>query len=601
MCEEDLSLFFIRSKGFEMKSVKYVVNFLLLFGLLSVGGGGCAILEMPMVDQGSSGNKKIGIGICKTNSDCLNGQICYQRYCKTLPTGDEALVSLQLIPPPNHRFRDPAMAIVKQQILGIPLSSINDKAIILRKALTISGKVVTSRAKTPVAAKVRFINSEYIPGQKLIWEAITDPRPSMVGHFSQRLTYGNYWVEVWPKDSAYPPFRKRVKIDTNRVQNLEIPDLSDYLVLRGRILYQQSKRPLGAVKIQVFNSEGVAISQIVETDERGVFSVRISYGEKPSWLKVFPRTIPPLIPELVIPYRFLVKMQGKIRPSSNPNARKGQPLNLPVIPEIYPVRVSGEVRSRARDGGQLIANCKLRFKGKIEMGGVSSPMLKGNYITYVQTDSNGRYEAMLLPGRYQIEVFPPPGSDRAKAIIVLKEPILNEQKINIELLSKRKVLGKVCLREGDKKCRLVGGVQVKAIWRKSLASHLVEVDGSLISISLSRSVISSQDGWFEFFLDPGYYDFIFIPPDNIGAARTVRSMVRVESKGEESPQIIEETVLQPAHYYIGQILGPDRKPVPNLTVELYRYEERPEHPAILLGRAITNTAGYFSIPYHLEN
>ncbi len=570
--------------------------FLSLFVSFALLGLGCgAILDSPYGDN--SEKREVGVGYCYKNSDCLEGQICYEGYCRALPSGDDVLVSVQFLPPQNYSIKSSGKILGKQQLIGVSLREINNRSLVLKNTFIISGRIRTVRRKIPVSAKLIFRKRSYIAGQQLVWSAVTDPRPGRLGFFRHQLTVGDYQVEIWPGDGVTPPYRiPRLRVDKDRDLEIVLPEQEDYLTLEGILSYRDGSwyRPFQRYELvlQAFNLDGLAISQSYRL--RGIeFQLKISKGEIPHTLKIFSLSKTPKIPEISLPIRELVeravggRREGKV-------VRLGK---VAVIPKLSPVWVSGEVKARSRDGGQLISNVKLRFTGEIDLGTWNSTLLKGYYSVYAQSDENGRYRVELLPGRYQIEVFPPPSSDRSKAIIYLKEPILRDRVINIELLSKRKVVGKVCLGKSRQKCeRYLSNVQVEARWRSSLALHLPQKLPSLRSMSYSKSVLSSSDGWFELFLDPGYYDFIFTPPPGSGGAKIVERGVKVEIDSG-SPQILKDIIIPTPHYYVGQVLDPDRFPISNLGVELYLYTPQKKGPALLLGKAVTNSQGFFSIPY----
>jgi len=198
-------------------------------------------------------------------------------------------VSLHVLPPSTHRYTDNQTVVVTQQFLGIDASEIHDKAIFLRAAYLIDGRLEITDGGAPVAARLRFTDHESIAGTPIEVNVESDEG----GRFQARLTHGLYDVEIIPKDGKHPPHRiSKLKVDKDGPLVLSIPLDENYPRLTGRIVTPDTTaRPIAGVRVQVFSAADKQISGAVTTDDKGVFRVWLSAKERQRFRALTPRSM----------------------------------------------------------------------------------------------------------------------------------------------------------------------------------------------------------------------------------------------------------------------------------------------------------------------
>jgi hypothetical protein len=567
---------------------------LVLLCVISMGGfiSGCTALISPLPNEII---KEPGIGACEDNKDCLDGQVCYNRYCKIISSGSSAYnVNLQIIPPSNHRFKDDQIAITKQQYVGVSIDSINDKSIQVREAYSISGKVKIHDRDTLIPSRIRFIDKGSIPGQRLMWEIQTDPTSNQPGTYQHRLSYGVYTVDIYPRDLQRPPQRiPELAITKSGQIDFLMPNDDDYPKISGRIIsFDSTLAAIADIQVQLISNDGRLISNTATTDINGKFSLWLATGESPAQLRIQMRTEKFLHPQVDIPFPSMVISKGQLIELGD----------LPIGTTKPTIKVDGTVRSQNQHGGQLIAESQIRIAGEVELGIYNQQALKGLYQIDIYSDKNGEYHVELPQGKYQFEIIPPPQSHWARALIVpLEQPFYSNRTLDLEIAPKRRIAGTVCQKGDYDGCeKKLPHAQIQAIWKSSLLqnSDIIPPNLSIMPSMLFRSEISRDNGWYEFTLDPGYYDFVYIPPsDNNKLARIIHRQIKIENVDNQT-YMRPDVLLPVAHHLVGQLLGPDRFPIPKATIEMYTHSTNITENAQLLGRAITNSQGLFSLPYH---
>ncbi len=545
------------------------------------------------------------MGACTKDSDCLQGLTCFLHSCKADNNDDKKPVSLQLIPPSSYTFKDRKASISKQQFVGIIPAKIHQKTIQARVAFNIQGEIY-SRDKegksTPVPAKIRFIDQESIPGHPLSWEITTDPRQTSTGRYQHRLSYGTYQVEVWPRNNNRPPHRvqfivqghQQIVVAGKKTQDIELPAEKDYLHVTGRLLSSSSPGAvMGGLKVQLISGEGLPISRVFTTsNKQGTFDIWLAKDTKPDFLRIQQKNTLPFHPQLDIPYRPPPVTKDK-------DGRKIIDLgDMAVGLTSKNIRVYGKVRARLQDGGYPSPNTQIRIIGEIDTGTYKEKILKGSYIVNVRSDSSGYYNAEFPPGKYHFEVIPPADSDRSRAYIVPSQSYFHaNREIDLELSPKRRIVGKVCQESKDGNClKKLPHAQIQALWRRPLPQAQKRL--SIAQTPSFRTEISQNDGSYELTLDPGFYDFIYVPTNESGLARLIRTNVEINNS-DAKPYVQLDGLLPKAKHLVGQILDNSRFPIANTTIEMYSYSNT-KQTARLLGRAVTNSQGFFSIPYHAQ-
>ena len=525
--------------------------------------------------------------------------------CTAEVNKDTNTVSLQLIPPNNHTFKgEKNLTISKQQWVGVTPAKINGKVMNAWTAQAITGKIFAlerseatqKMVETKVPARIRFISLNTIPGHQLIWEVSTDPRPGSTAPYQHNLSPGDYIMEVWPQNNSRPPHRVNISIKDNFLKmDLELPSISnsEYPRVTGRIVPSNSQgTALPSLRLQVMSADERPLSKVFETDKEGNFSILMAVGEKPHHIRILQRDTTPIHPQVDIPF-------------VHESLKKEELIELGTLTlgvNTPSIRVTGTAQARQQDGGYPIPNTSIRILGELDVGQFKGKPLKGTYSYIVRTDSNGRYSADLPQGTYNFEAIPPGNSDRSRAYIVPTQSFFHEdRKVDLELSPKRRIVGKICEKGKEGSCSTtLPNAQIQALWRSPLPQSqttLTTAQATATPTTPFRTKLSRTDGTYEIALDPGFYDFVYVPPTDSGLARLIRSKVEVNNDSSQ-PYIQFDAFLPQAKFLVGQVLGPDGLPLPNATIEMYSHSKQTGQTSRLLGRAITNSQGFYSISYH---
>ena len=553
-------------------------------------------------------NKDPGIGLCETDADCtLQGQSCYRRYCRASSAVTGHRYSLQIIPPASPKPAE-QNKLIRQQFLGIHLADIHDRPIWMRETFPIHGVVQTQKGQ-PIPAKLRFTDTETIPGQPLVSEVNNQEEKRTDGRFALSLTFGVYDIEVLPEDKRLPPFRiEKVSVTREQELTLTLPqhDLTSaekdqYIRIQGRLLPAKSLVPLPSdfatqnLQVDVLSENGLAISGIENLGADGQFSIRLQTTvenirliAQPAFLRVRQYenrqpddTLVWMVPELRIPLGQLAALKDRQIPLGD----------LPFLCAPKPGHLMGQIRSPQQEGASPCASCRLQLRGEISVGMHQNTPVQASYRFDTTSNSNGAYQIPYIEGRYELEVWPNVTSRWARAVFQSSSIMQNQMDITLE--AKPDLRGRVCSKDEQGGCKtMVSGTQIRAVWRASSNPQGVSVTSETSAASQYQTQLSGKDGSFELLLDPGLYDLIFIPPTGSDLARKVERNLRVQ-RG----QIELQTLLPKAQFLIAQIITPDGFPVEGATVELHAFQEGDRSPAHLIGRHTTNNLGMFSIPY----
>lgn len=539
------------------------------------------------------------IKLCTKNADCLEGQICYKRYCKSLAQPRGQIVSLHLVPPSGHRLLHSNQVVIKQQFIGIDIGRLTDRLpIVMRRAYTIKGLIQTSQSRSSVQSTVRFIDKETIRGNPIIVQAESNAS----GHFQIELTHGTYQVEITPKDGKYPTHRiPAVNIEAQKEYTFTLPDDKKYPRLTGRIVTPGPKsEAVPGLRILVFSAEGHIISNAAETDHNGVFRMRLSAKEKPHHIRILmrhPSTEKPVFPHPQVDIPFAPE---RVLP--------GELIDLGDIPAGYkasPLTLSGVIKaSNQHPDWQELPYSNVHILGTIQIKGIYKGVeLQGHYRIDTTSDNTGKYIASILPGNYTIEVLPSSNMNHtwSRASIHVGQVYQDRKDIDISLQPRLIVSGKVCQTGQVGECKKpLPKTQIKAIWRNILAPAKELSRPAIPSMFNPTQNADDPTGIYKLALDPGVYDLLFIPPKGSGLARRIYSGIRIES-GSNQSKITHHAYLKAARHLVSTIVGPDQFPIPNTIVEMYTYSLDPKTPVYLLGRATSNELGEFSLSYQIPS
>lgn len=210
---------------------------------------------------------------------------------------------------------------------------------------------------------------------------------------------------------------------------------------------------------------------------------------------------------------------------------------LPVLPE--PVVVEGHVFSGQADAPE---GATLTFVAS-RLSGVPAGVL-ASFTRQVETLSEGRFEAKLLPGTYGVHVSPNSTDFAGQAALaatgssweVASSPLRQAGRA-IELRKAISLLGSALVpgasRDGARGASVVAEASSSALGGDVLARAL---SGVSLAPRATTTVISDTEGRFGIFTDPGIFDFSIRPPERSGFAWLVMPNLDL-SNAEETRQL----------------------------------------------------------------
>ena len=443
-------------------------------------------------------------------------------------------------------------------------------------------------------------------GQPLI--TFADTRKNEKGFYQVRLDEGIYNIKITPHDPTIPPFfKEKVEFSANRPEpgsqapgnpkpdpssdnrsyQITLPDPSGCTRLEGKLVNAKASRnALEHVYLQILDENKEPISNTATTGEDGRFKLWITQGKNPSFFRLKMSAKEGHIhPQVDLPY----KMLTEDRPAKDKQINLG---NLPIGFVDKPVRIQGRVLTSLQEGGTVVSQSRLQFIGEIDFGTYKETPLKGIFQREIAIDENGYYDLQLPPGRYKIVALPPQNTDWARVVLEDQELFENKE-LNISLLKKYTLSGNICEAGESGSCKKISHAQVHAHWRGTTQQpNLINRPFQPQPTAPRMTQDVNESGGYSILLDPGIYDLVFIPKSNSKLARGFAKVCLNKESFEFN------AFLPKAKYLVGTVMGPDGFPIDQMFVEMYEYA-RSSVPARLLGRAVTNAQGRFSIAYSL--
>ena len=551
----------------------------LMIGLLLFYASGVSACAMGLFSSDEAGSPRV-IGFCAATTDCPEGQVCFDGYCRATGQATGRLVSLQFIPSPSTRLKDPTIGpVAKQQFLGVELARFDGGSVGLRRSYEVSGLVHTAKSGTEVPARLRFTNRSSMPGQPLEWTVETDP--VRAGRYTVDLTMGTYNVEVFPHNPELPPFTlSGIRVRGKLPLDLKLPELSECVHVSGRVVTaSRPAEPIGELVVRAVSAGGQSLSTAGRTDRDGRFTIVLPPDVSSYRLRVAMRTEPPFHPqtELPAPDVPVNRVDNKIWLGDLPLGRK-----------VKAVSLSGRVLS-------VTAGLSVEAVSIIATGDVEGGRFAANGIA----DRTGRFLISLPAGNYSLAVAPTAGSKLARRTVE-SLVLADDRDIEIYLAAKLFISGRVCAENGTAgECRHpVGQVRVSATWQGPSAGSTSAVP------TYTLTQLADSQGKFSLLLDRGLYHITLVPPVESGLARTVRQALQISRPGDRL-----DSVLPKANYLSGKIVGPDGFAIAGTTVELYDYRPSASdgrttgtsEAPVLLGRTISDGNGGFSLAYSLKD
>ena len=254
------------------------------------------------------------------------------------------------------------------------------------------------------------------------------------------------------------------------------PDRLVECTLSGEILSTDGETEIAqpGLRVRAVQREtGRIVSSITETNENGMFEVRVSAQAGEYVLRVTPGTGSEAFPSLSFDPAFFFPQD---------------PILRILVPRIQPVQFSGRVADSVE---RAVPNAAVQLSSDA----IFDPSLQivGSFSASATTDAEGRFSASLLPGVYQITVTPPEDVERTWGALAVESQRVQAgtEDVDLRLPSQVGLQGEVQTFDGDP----AGGVTVQA---RSL--------GVLVDGARTQQTTSDLEGVYAMSLDEGIYD-----------------------------------------------------------------------------------------------
>jgi hypothetical protein len=382
--------------------------------------------------------------------------------------------------------------------------------------------------------------------------------PTNRTEFSQ-LTYFNIEVSVSNRDQnealiiEYPSAYKQVK-DTGDLWAQE-----EILVVKVVLISSQSQIPVRDMVVEGITDQKLR-TNLVTPDEDGIAYLRLPasrYKEKGKdvWTWIYPKTV-----DLIVRPR---ELGNVLVPTIT---KQGIKLEKPDLGTFY----VGEVPPEYEVSGQFVNqdgvgvnNCQVRFQAP-NIG-------KGSIELMVETDEQGIYVSRVLGGYYYVMAVP--GLLARESLRKFELFIEKDRKIEpLELPVRPVVTGVIHDSHGN----VVPNVNVLA---KRLGD-CDKVDDSVLRTYESRT---TSNGEFFLNLDPGNYEFTFIPLPGSGLPRSFPQKVLVTQK-DESKNLGDIVLREPA-LIVGHVFTHHGKiPICGVNINVYC---QVDNRTVLIGETVS--------------
>lgn len=470
----------------------------ILLNTLVVGGCGLTLSSEARVENN-----------CSSNADCP-GATCDVGLGMCVSPAEETLrIGLEITPPAGPTAVSAATHSLGPFDIDGPEDSLN---LMLPAPIKVVGTVRSPGSPDPVGATVRFQRPGNFVGARAVdIEARTTAEPAIVedgaeADYSTELVPDlDYDIVVEPAgewESRYPPLHFSHSIpgggDVIRI-DIDYPDSLEEVV--GYVIGSMDA-PVDGLSIWAVDADtGERVSSTAVTGESedlgaGEFSILLSPGVTEASYRIRIGT-----GETTTSPTIFADPQNAF-----PDARGYKRI---LVPMFTPVCYRGTVE--LGDTGEVAPEASLTFTSRNvieeDLG------LRGTFRTTIVTETDGSFEAQLLPGTYEVLVTPPVDHELERfgvlfettfQILVEGNPGECVQGQLFTLPERARVGGTVRTADG----RLMGGAQVTA---SALGRALDEL--SAARYNRTGDTATDPTGQFNLPLDVGVYDLFIKPPD----------------------------------------------------------------------------------------
>ncbi|MCC6810410.1 MAG: carboxypeptidase regulatory-like domain-containing protein [Deltaproteobacteria bacterium] len=489
---------------------------------------------------------------CRTNTECVTGQICFFREC-VAPLRDAAADLFVEVAPPARLTLPP-----QQKAFTAP----RGRATVEWKQPTLwKGTIRDLAVGFRIHGLLTFNRAALIPGRPISFAA----RAPEGAPFSIELEPGAYTVTLVPNaDLQRAPLRLEEAWNVTEIDNFDvsIPYPTSFSTISGRLTTTPSDLIFpgfeGATVFAKLKGQPLT-STVATTRADGSFDLVIFGVGGEFSLFVAPSNQNASLPQI------------EFTKGSN-----GMPLVLSRATALKDVYL-GDVGSPVIVAGTVL-NADLQPEPNVSIS-AEAAMLGGVYRTGTTSDKNGKFALKLLRGEasteltYAINATALASSSRGRAALIYTLETTGEP-------------APIALSLGE---RLpVNGYVVDASGQRVAAMNIVAKsnDGGATVPAVSR-----DDGTFDFFLDPGEYAFALVPPSG---ARLPRTTIRATIDATSNPL---ELVLPPVALVGGEVTTFGDKRMSGAILEFYRVIG---DGAELVGQASVDDKNHFSVALPAE-
>ena len=496
----------------------------------------------------------------KQSVECLSDEICQNKYGEgwecvegNCRWPEPQKVAIQVFPPNNTE-------LAVHQVLGVEVDPrMRALDLHLKAPRLFSGQVRFPKNDDeeviPIPSRIVFQASQKIPNTSLHEDVHTFNADS--GDFEVPLVSKiEYDIMIYPDSSHILPYKLRnFEINDDTQLLFSLPSTDKYPLLTGTLLRidpnSQLQVPVEGAEVFAMMEIGGIGSTIAKTDSYGVFRLFLPPDVETYSLKIRPSEDNPSVPEMNTD---LFTIDGE------ENWEYG---------EI----VMGEFgNSFVWDGVVLGSMDEPIHSVTISL---SSHVGEGNYHTQTVSDEEGHFQVSLLPGTYRIQLVTLSQDSYASSDID-NFLIENQSSSGHEFFLEPKLIFSSSVLDGNGEPLIDTFVKAEPV-----SQNTVE--------SFPEPAYTDEEGQFSLMLDPGTYNFIFIPSEESNLPRWIEQDVEVYSAQDDKIFTVVRSSM-----VLGRVLDPEREPVPDSRVEIFSVDEY-TNTAILIGNGLTDDEGSFEI------
>ncbi len=591
-----------------MTIARSAVGFVAVLGMLAEG---CALTD----------DAQVLVNSCSANSDCATG-VCDNDICVT-PSTEPIEIGIEVIPatgpsggaPVSWTFPPQTVTGPAQRDLALPspltvIGSVRWKGNRIPAELTFerqspfAGGPVT-RVKTSTVAEASVAadgtDSDYsarlVAGQSYAVTVVPtgELAPEELGFGSQVP-----WLRVLPERRFVVEGPSNQEASSGLVARVDVewPDsiespcaagedrgcaLRGEIVSVGEVDVAEPDLQVSAIEIE----SGNVVSSIAVTQDDGSFDMRISETAENYVIRVTGGTERPLFPALTVDPQRLIPGEQSLRIR---------------VPRVEPISYVGLV-STADEMRTPVDGAIVTFESDNVFD--DEQQIVGRYRATATADEQGRFEAQLLPGMYDVVVTPSGSRDSmtsgdamvgSRDLAVVAESVrimapaqgTTVQGLAFVLPERATFGGTVASQDG----RPMNGVPIQAVALGAAESTSDDV----ASHNRSSDSVTGDGGSFDLRLDLGRYDLFVQPPGESRFPWFAMPEVTVNQIGEDAEPMRRNVNVRAPVPVRGMVLASDGSALAGAELRAYAIVEvEGEARSIQIGETVTGDEGSYEL------